>query len=537
MEDVIMSSIVFYKNKKNGITYAYESVSYWDKELQQGRSKRTCIGHVDPETGEIVANRPKQSTPKTSIKKTGPVPVTESRRSFYGATFLFDSIGRKYGITEDLKKCFPSSYEQILSIAYYLILEDKNPLSRFPKWAATHKHPFGSDIPSQRSSDLFASITEEQRMNFFKLQGARRGEKECYAYDTTSISSYSKCLNQVQYGHNKEHDPLAQLNLALLFGEDSGLPFYYRQLPGNIPDSKTVKNLLEDLKFFGFEKIHAVMDRGFYSEDNINGMYKEHIKFLMGVRLSLAYVKKELDSHRGEIRNWNYYIPDYDTYGLRVSVEWKYTQERPYKKDTLKENRRMYIYFYYNGQRAADDERDFTIRMLKLSEELENGKRIPEHEGNYKKYFRITHTPKRGIKVQAVQDAMEDAKKNYGYFALVSNEPLDPVRALYIYKNKDLVEKAFCNIKERLDCRRLAVSSELSLNGKLFVEFVALIYLSYIKKKMDENHLYKKYTLQGLLDKLDIIECYERPGHSLRVGEMTEKQKELYNKLGFEPPT
>lgn len=531
-----MSSIVFYKNKKNGVTYAYESIPYWDKELQQGRSKRTCIGHVDPETGKIVANRPKQSAPTSSPKKPGPIPVTESKRSFYGATFLFDSIGRKFGITEDLKKCFPSSYEQILSIAYYLILEDKNPLSRFPKWSATHRHPFDSDIPSQRSSDLFASITEEQRMNFFKLQGARRSEKECYAYDTSTISSYSKCLRQVQYGYNKEHDPLAQLNLALLFGENSGLPFYYRQLPGNIPDSKTVKNLLEDLKFFDFKKIHTVMDRGFYSADNINGMYKEHIKFLMGVGLSLTYVKKELDAHRNEIRNWNCYSPDYDTYCLRVNTWWEYTQKRPYKEDTLKERRRMYLYFYYNGQRAVDDERDFTMRMLDLSKELESGKRIPEHEASYKKYFHVTCTPKRGIKVQAIQAAMEEAKKNYGYFALVSNEPLESDKALTIYRNKDLIEKAFGNIKERLDCRRLAVSSELSLNGKLFVEFVALIYLSYLKKKMDDKHLFKKYTLQGLLDKLDIIECYERPGHTLRIGEMTEAQKELYNNLGFDPP-
>ena len=52
-----MSSIVFYKNKKSGVTYAYESFPYWDKVHKQGRSKRICIGHVDKETGEIVPNR------------------------------------------------------------------------------------------------------------------------------------------------------------------------------------------------------------------------------------------------------------------------------------------------------------------------------------------------------------------------------------------------------------------------------------------------------------------------------------------------
>ena len=41
-------------NKENGTTYVYESVSYWDKEKQQPRSKRKLIGKLDPVTGEIV---------------------------------------------------------------------------------------------------------------------------------------------------------------------------------------------------------------------------------------------------------------------------------------------------------------------------------------------------------------------------------------------------------------------------------------------------------------------------------------------------
>ena len=42
---------------KNGITYVYESTSYWDSEKKQPRSKRKLIGHIDPDTGELVPNR------------------------------------------------------------------------------------------------------------------------------------------------------------------------------------------------------------------------------------------------------------------------------------------------------------------------------------------------------------------------------------------------------------------------------------------------------------------------------------------------
>lgn len=46
-------SIVYNKDKRSGITYAYESTSYWDKEKKMPRCRRTLIGRVDPETGEI----------------------------------------------------------------------------------------------------------------------------------------------------------------------------------------------------------------------------------------------------------------------------------------------------------------------------------------------------------------------------------------------------------------------------------------------------------------------------------------------------
>ncbi|MCL1790302.1 MAG: BlaI/MecI/CopY family transcriptional regulator [Peptococcaceae bacterium] len=46
--------IIYQHDARSGITYAYESVSYWDKEKKQSRSKRTLIGRVDEETGEIV---------------------------------------------------------------------------------------------------------------------------------------------------------------------------------------------------------------------------------------------------------------------------------------------------------------------------------------------------------------------------------------------------------------------------------------------------------------------------------------------------
>lgn len=73
--------------------------------------------------------------------------------------------------------------------------------------------------------------------------------------------------------------------------------------------------------------------------------------------------------------------------------------------------------------------------------------------------------------------------------------------------------------------------------GKMFVQFIALIYLSYIKKQMHVKGLLKNYAFPDLLDKLDVIECFDQPGKSFRVGKMLEKQKHLYHDLGVNPPT
>jgi len=534
-------SIVKQLDKRSGITYAYESISRWDKQKKQSRSTRKLIGRVDEKTGEILATdgrgRKEPSGDETVTKvKRGRIPSLSVGKQFYGATYMLDKIGEKTGITDDLRTCFPDNYKMILSIAYFLILEENNPLFRFGRWSRLHRHPYGKEIASQRSSELFAGITEEQKQKFFRLQGKRRSKDEYWAYDSTSISSHSECLRQVRHGKNKDGDRLPQINLLLLFGQKSNLPFYYRKLAGNIPDVKTLRVLMRDLDVLGYPKVKLVTDRGFYSMDNVNGLYQNHIKFLMSASTSLSFVKKTIETVKDTMCDWSNYNDKYDLYTYTQTMEWDYTQVRPYKGDTLKGSRRMYFHLYYNADKAVEDGRKFNLRMTALSEELLSGNRKAEHEKDYGKYFEVKQTPVRGIRVKAKQTAMDHAKGRFGYFVLLSNEIKSPEMALEVYRNKDVVEKAFGNIKERLNCKRMLVSSDASLEGKLFVEFIALIYLSYIKKRMGDKNLFKHYTLQGLLDEVDMIECFTEPGKSLFVGEVLQKQRQIYKDMDVLAP-
>ena len=58
-------------DKRSGITYVYDSKSYYDKEKKCSRAKRTLIGKLDPETGEIIPtdgrNKGAKSKPDSNV--------------------------------------------------------------------------------------------------------------------------------------------------------------------------------------------------------------------------------------------------------------------------------------------------------------------------------------------------------------------------------------------------------------------------------------------------------------------------------------
>jgi len=523
----------------NGREYVYEYKSVWNKEKQRSEPKREYLGRMID--GEFVPNkkyllREELEKEKESSAKRGPVPATVSKRLFSGATYLLDQIGEVLGIDDDIKSCFPHIHKELLSLSYYLTLEPFSPMYRFKRWAATHEHPCGKDISSQRSSDLLPMVTEAAKMDFFQKQSRRRMETEYLFYDSTSVSSYSEQLKQVKYGKNKDGEHLAQIKLALLLGQRSGLPAYYRKLPGNITDVMTIANLLAGIDYLDLKKTKIVMDRGFYSTKNVNALYKAHFKFIIGAKISLKFIQDQLKTERTDFDRRENYNTDTGLFIQSQTIEWAYEETKARSGEVIADTRRMYVHLYYNDQLATDEKLRFNKMLDALEEELRSGKHKEEHEKNYTKYYDVTATPARGVRFKPKQAAIDAARKNFGFFVLLSNAVKDPVEALNIYRSKDLIEKAFSDLKDRLCMRRTSVSSEESLEGKLFLQFIGLIYLSYVKHAMDKAGLFRNYTLHEVFDELDVIEKYQLPGKTSYYGEMTEKQRGLYTALGVMPP-
>lgn len=59
-------------DKRSGITYVYESKSYYDKERKCSRAKRTLIGKLDPESGEIIPTDGRNKGAKSTARRVAP---------------------------------------------------------------------------------------------------------------------------------------------------------------------------------------------------------------------------------------------------------------------------------------------------------------------------------------------------------------------------------------------------------------------------------------------------------------------------------
>ena len=130
-------------------------------------------------------------------------------------------------------------------------------------------------------------------------------------------------------------------------------------------------------------------------------------------------------------------------------------------------------------------------------------KLCPKHEADYKQFFLIKTTPVRGRKVEYNDEAIKQYRKNtVGWFVLMSNDIKDASTALWVYRMKDAVEKHFDDLKNDLDMKRLRIHSPETMTGRIFIQFVALIFVAKIKVVMQANDWLRNHNLQEVIDEM-----------------------------------
>lgn len=515
---------VNYLNKNTGVTYVYESTSFWDKEKQQARNKRVCVGKLDQTSGKLIPS--KRLAPVVELIAPQAT-ATTATANIVGASIVLDAITERLGLRKLLESCFPKEHGQILTMVYYLTSRGA-PLSHCGTWCKGHAHPFGEPLDNQRISEVLRAITTDGKQTFLRRWMKNVLEDDFLCYDITSISSYSELNEYIKYGHNRDNEKLPQLNLAMLFGQNSGLPVYFQRMPGNITDVTTLNNLLETFKALELKPFNYVMDKGFYSKKNIDKLLISKAKFTVSVPLNNKWVQHAIDEIYTVIHSPEGY--------RKVDEEILYVHSRLYPWG--KDNRRCYLHLYYNARKRADAVDQFNEKLVNYKEELESGKLIAEHQEAYDDFFIVKTTPKRGIQVSYNTEAVSQYINRYaGFQAILTNSIKDPVKALQVYRDKDVVEKCFDDLKNQLDMKRLRMHSSATADGRLFVQFIALIYISALRKEMRKSVLIERYTVRELLEEMETLTkvTYSgKYGHILT--EVTKPQREILENLAIELP-
>ncbi|HNW12333.1 MAG TPA: transposase [Candidatus Rifleibacterium sp.] len=516
-----MSRLIYHRKKETGYTYVYEVVEeHWDKEKKQMRSRQRCIGKLDPATGELIPSK-RLGNVDAAVNS-----AITAQTTVTGPRLLLEKIDQEIGLTKVLKKACPEHWELIMSLAEYLVCTGKA-LAHAESWCLNHETPFEGDMSSQRISEFLGNMNEDERQTFFKLWGNQIAEHDYLCYDITSVSSYAEQNEFVRYGYNRDHEKLAQINLGMVYGQKSLLPVSYRQLPGSITDVVTVRHLLDQLDKLEYPRLHLIMDRGFYSQKNINALAEGGHNFTIGIPTHLKWIREEIDQVRDEI----------DQPGCLNFVGKQAIYVHTRLKSWGDSGRRCYLHFFYDDQKSTDARMAFDNALLTYKIELEQGKQIPEHKEAYEKFFICHTTPKRGLKVAFNNAAIEAARKKYaGFQLLLSTKFKDPMEALKVYREKDAVEKCFDDLKNELDMNRLRVHNAGRMQARLFIQFIALILLSQVRKVIREKMPQSGYTAKGMMMEMESLTTIHYSGkYNNKLTEITKAQREILTAFGVEP--
>ena len=151
-------------------------------------------------------------------------------------------------------------------------------------------------------------------------------------------------------------------------------------------------------------------------------------------------------------------------------------------------------------------------------------------------FFIIKTTPKRGLKVTFNATAVAQHIKRYtGFQALLSNRVKAPGQALAIYRDKDVVEKCFDDIKNQLDMKHLRMHSGSTTDERVFVQFIALIYVSALRREMRKSNLMERYTVRELLQEMETLTQIKYSGkYGNILTEITKPQREILTALNIQ---
>ena len=483
--------------------YIYLAEGYRNAE-GKSRQKRKIIGKLDANTGEKIykpeyleqIQDPKDNKATISaLTKTFSVDdIQKSTVLSYGQSYLFQKIAERLKLIEALKESVPDHWKEIFTLACYMI-STSDPLMYCNEWMKDTETLESGSLSSQRISELLISLRPEEREAFYQKWYLNHEENGYLALDITSESSYSKLIEDVEWGYNRDHEQLPQINLCMLMGESSRLPIYQTVYSGSNKDVSTLVTTLSKFLLITKDRpVTVVMDKGFFSTKNINYLLgdsgRNPVKFLISMPFTSSFARRQIESERKDIDCAEKTIV---VNGISMRAV---TKVRAWNKE-----HNVFTHIFFSAQKAAAIREDLfaEIAMLRQKVTLDPEKYI--HDEECTKYLIIRKSEKQdlGYTVSIRNDVIEKALETAGWVVLISNNISDAQTAIQIYRDKDVVEKGFLRQKNSIDLGRLRVHSDNAMQGKQFIGFIASILMSEINRVMVLKNLFKKFTMHELL--------------------------------------
>lgn len=473
-------------------------------------------------------------------------PQEEDKNLLYGDMWLLEKVAEKTGLREDLIKTFNGNkdvVDAILSIAMYQV-SNGGSFNRIAHWQRIEKSLYSRPITASFITSLTQFITEENRMNLFRLRAARVNEGDLCAVDSTSRSSYGHSLADVKWGKNKEHLPLEQSNEVVVYDLNTHMPIYYRTFPGNIPDSRTIETILMDLRHADFPKIVLITDRGYESIRNLERYILNGQPLIMWVRVKQAMVMNRIR----EFGNFSH-CP----YGMEVDEESRLYHKQydlDYKVDVRqgcsKNADRLKLNLYFDPVRRSEQLMQLDIDIKRQHDtlvQLQAESYAMDDDATLKRcynYFDIkVNGESRVIESFSLnQKKVDDAKLTAGFYANVTHAvDYTAMQASQSYALRDEQEKYFEQEKGPIGANRQRCWSEDGKNGRLFIYFVAMILGSYIKHVWKTTPLKKQFcSFSEVLDEMRPVRCIDHKGRARHITPFVGKQIDIAKVFDFDIP-
>jgi transposase len=584
---------VYISEKVNG-KYCYASECVWNKEKKQFQTPGKCVGKLDAE-GVFTPNRflsdlfRTEPASLTKYEKTivdtvvgkygeevrsltdedGVHKILKTARAiFYGPELVFDAITKVYRIDAILEEAFSEEIApEILSIAWYIASEG-SALVNSDVWLDFFENPRGSGMTSQEITRLLDKVTYDGMMTFYKHwlvqateEKKKRGENDQVLYDLTSISYYGSDLHAADWGYNRDHEDLPQVNYALLCLRKTGMPLFAWPLTGSVSDIRTLENTLQFLDKFDFKPDCLMMDRGFASRENITYMLKKKYVFLQALRVNADWIRTTLDIGEMNRMRPDSMLKDEDRiYYASTTPVWWVVLRRTKGKNAGKEE----ITVIPRDSRKAIDIPDgvemmsrfpcsfhalfchdlvgnqYDRFMAKLKHEYEKlvSDESIEVAKELKDYFVIER--KKYARHRSVDFNMEAVKRHKNKYAgnicFLTNDlsVTTAAQALSEYSTRDYIEKDFDEMKNELDMKRIRVQTDDRMRGRLFIQFIAEIYMREIRLRLHESEECQKMTRKQIFSNIKGIYKVKFKGKYRDVqSELSKSQRNILNALNI----